>query len=35
VDTYQFNPMNIRQSVEHLSWKTQMQLVVDAVMRQS
>lgn len=31
VNAHQFNPMSIRQSVEHLSWKTQMQLVVDAI----
>ena len=31
VNAHQFNSMNIRQSVEHLSWKKQMQVVVDAI----
>ena len=34
VDANQFNPADIRKSVEHLSWKNQMQQVVDAVMHQ-
>ncbi len=34
VETNQSNPADIRESVEHLSWKIQMQQVVDAVMHQ-
>ena len=34
VEANQFNPADIRKSVEHLSWKNQMQQVVDAVMHQ-
>lgn len=34
VDANQFNPADIRKSVEHLSWKIQMQQVVDAVIHQ-
>jgi glycosyltransferase involved in cell wall biosynthesis len=34
VEAHQSNPADIRESVEHLSWKIQMQQVVDAVMHQ-
>jgi len=35
VESNQINPADIRKSIEHLSWKIQMQQVVDAVMCQS
>ena len=35
VEANQLKPADIRKSVEHLSWKIQMQQVVDAVMHQS
>ena len=35
VDSHQFNPLEVRKSVEHLTWKIQMQRVLDAVMPQS
>ena len=33
VDVYQQNPIDVRRTVEHLSWKTQMQLVLNHIVR--